>query len=166
MKIAWVFDLDNTLIYTDMEENKKTFFRNLKTTGIDEKMLFLFQVIKTLDYESLYILTGRHPDLQARISSKFLLSMSRVLCRKNDLERYKEKLYVKGGQELQFYFKKMNDWKVEELNHLAEDYDIVLYFDDGFNWYMERSDISNKVHILPPVQESYNNILKLRDYEE
>ena len=160
MKIAWVFDLDNTLIFTDMKKNKETFFRNLDVISYDEKMLDLFKLFRS-KREHLFILTGRHPDIQAEIARMFHLRKERVKCRQNDLERYKEKLFVQGGQELQYYFEKMNDWKVSVLNQMTIFYDLVIYFDDGFKWYVGREDLEPNVFILPPVEESYQNIIKL-----
>lgn len=160
MKIAWVFDLDNTLIFTDEKKNKETFFRNLDVISYDNKMLSLFTQLKA-KIKSVFIVTGRHPDLQRKIADMFDLRLERVKCRQNDLERYKEKLFVEGGQELQYYFEKMNDWKVSVLNQMTIFYDLVIYFDDGFKWYLGRKDLEPNVFILPPVEESYRNIIKL-----
>lgn len=158
MKIAWVFDLDNTLIFTDMKKNKETFFRNLEVLSYDEKMLSLFTQLRAKN-QVVFIVTGRHPDLQRKIAIMFDLRMQRVKCRQNDLEKEKEKLFVQGGQEEQFYFEKMNDWKVSVLNQMTIFYDLVIYFDDGFNWYLKRDDLEPNVFILPPVEESAKNII-------
>ena len=162
MKIAWVFDLDNTLIYTDSKKNKETFFRNLDVISYDEKMLSLMKFLRA-KYEAVFIVTGRHPDIREKIAKMFDFQLTQVYCRQNDLERYKEKLFVTGGQELQYYFEKMNDWKVTVLNQMTIFYDLVIYFDDGFNWYLGRKDLEPNVFILPPVEESYRNIIKLEE---
>lgn len=164
MKIAWVFDLDNTLIYTDPEENKRTFFRNLEILFYDNKMVSLFKFLKS-KRESVFILTGRHPDIKDQIAKLIGLKPERVKCRQNDLDREKEKEFVKGIGLLE-YFENMNDWKVSVLNQMTIFYDLVIYFDDGFNWYMKRNDLESNVFILPPVLESYNNIADLKLAEE
>ncbi len=164
MKIAWVFDLDNTLIFTDMKKNKDTFFRNLDVISYDEKMLSLLTHLKAGN-EAVFIVTGRHPDLQAKIAKMFSMRFSQVKCRQNDLEREKEKLIVSGEKEIEFY-ENMNDWKVSVLNQMTIFYDLIIYFDDGFNWYLKRDDLEPNVFILPPVEQSYRNIISLENYED
>lgn len=164
MKIAWVFDLDNTLIFTDMKKNKETFFRNLDVISYDEKMLSLLTHLKAGN-EAVFIVTGRHPDLQAKIAKMFSMRFSQVKCRQNDLEREKEINFVKGIK-LNKYFENMNDGKVYVLNQMAIFYNLVIYFDDGFNWYLGRKDLEPNVFILPPVEQSYRNIISLENYED
>lgn len=164
MRIVWVFDLDNTLIFTDMKKNKETFFRNLDVISYDNKMLSLLTQLKYKN-EAVFILTGRHPDLQVKIAKMFDLRIERVKCRQNDLGREKEILIVSGEKEIEFY-ENMNDWKITVLNQMTIFYDLVIYFDDGFNWYLKRDDIEPNVFILPPVEESYKNIIKLDNQKE
>lgn len=161
MRIAWVFDLDNTLIYTDLEKNKRTFFRNLDVLSYDEKMKNLFQLARYND-EKVFILTGRHPDLRHDIADLFDMYVGNIFCRQNDLEREKEEKFVNGGADEIKYIEQMNDWKVSKLNEIAIHYDLVLYFDDGFNWYVKRQDIYPNVFIMPTINESYKNLEELK----
>ena len=127
MKIAWVFDLDKTLIYIDEKKNKETFFRNLEVISYDEKMLSLLTQLKAKT-EAVFILTGRHPDLQRKIANMFDLRIERIKCRQNDLKKEEEKLFVQGTKEEEkLFFERMNDWKVSVLNQMAIFYNLVIY---------------------------------------
>jgi FMN phosphatase YigB (HAD superfamily) len=128
-KTKWIFDLDNTLIYTDEDSLKQHNYLTLKP----EKTLPLFSLMQQLlkRKKDVYIMTNRHPKLQAEIAELTGVPIQNIFCRTYNLDN---KEPPKGKQLLAFLHT-MSVEKMRKLNTLAKDAVKVFFFDDMIGMY-------------------------------
>jgi len=149
MKTAWVFDFDDTLVFTDAKVNKSHLFMRVSIKEVDNDMLRFLVILKNRD-EKVFILTGRHPDLREKLAKYFDLKLNNIICRNHDLSKWKINLATSSPAGEKEFLKTLTDFKISILNKLASKFDLVLYFDDMFRKFLDRGDIDRNVVVLPP----------------
>ena len=157
--ITWVFDLDKTLVFSNEKANEDSLYMDLLFEEYDITMMKLFRSLRDGD-ETVKILTGRHPDLQKQIAEHFGIDRYSVFCRGVNLNQDDAKRFVQSPTMKEKFLKQLTDWKIGKLNEFASECDMVMYFDDGFEYYINRDDLAKNVYCLPPPNDIMKRLKK------
>lgn len=149
LDITWVFDMDKTLVFSNERVNEDSLYMELVFEEYDVTMIKLFRKLRK-EYEDIKILTGRHPNLQKQIAEHFGIDEDYVFCRRVNLNPDDAKRFVQSPTMKEKFLNQLTDWKIGKLNEFASECDIVMFFDDGFDYYINRDDLAENVYCLPP----------------
>lgn len=150
-KLAYVFDVDETLVRCDPEYDKAHQFMDFKPIDILPNMMRLFNGLRGLK-RPVFLLTNRHPDTRKQIAEYFNVSIEIVFCRSYCLTE-EERLMVSSDKWMEeLFLKKMVVNKIEWLNSFSEDenYDKVMFYDDHAAEFVKNKELGKKVWVIKP----------------
>jgi hydroxymethylpyrimidine pyrophosphatase-like HAD family hydrolase len=155
-KLAYVFDLDETLVRCDLEHDKAHNFMDFKPISELPNMMRLFKGLCDIG-RPVFILTNRHPDVKKQIAEYFkTFPIENIFCRNYCLTE-EEMAMVRADKWMEeLFLKKMVVDKVEWLNKMAEkeedldNYDRVMFYDDHCVDFQKNKALSKKVWVIMP----------------
>jgi FMN phosphatase YigB (HAD superfamily) len=148
-KIAYVFDVDETLIRCDPKYDKAHNFMKFKPVDELPNMMRLFKGLLDIK-RPVWILTNRHPDVREQIAKFFKFNIEDIICRDYCLTDNEMEMISSDPSMEEIFLKRMIIEKIHFLNGLAEEYDRVCFYDDHAADYIKNKDLSKKVWVIMP----------------
>ena len=149
--ILFVFDIDDTLVVPrDIEIREKETFMVFNPVCV-KKQMFRFYENKIKNKNNVLLLTARHPNCKQDIANYFTIPRDKIICRDFSLDINDCKELIKSENRNNIFYYRMYLSKIDTLNKLSNDYDLVIFFDDfadKMNTFASNLKILNKNIII------------------
>ncbi len=149
--ITFIFDFDYTLVKTDGEKDKKSLFLKISVEEFVEKTLKIFNLIKSTDYDSLFVVTTRHSTTVPLIAKILKIDENKIITRNYCLTKKEMKVALSTPEKEDAFVKKSIDYKAHTYNNFAKDSRIVMVFDDHARLINQKSRLAPNVLVLEPI---------------
>ena len=149
--ITFIFDFDYTLVKTDGKKDRKSLFLKINLEKYVEKTLKIFNLIKTTQYDSLFVVTARHNITIPKIAKILQIDEKKIITRNYCLSKEEMKVALSTPEKEDAFVKKSIDYKVDTYNIFAKDSRIVIVFDDHAGFINKKSRLAPNVIVLEPI---------------
>lgn len=146
MRILWGFDVDETLIITNHELDKKSFYTTVNDIKFRHAMYELYTFMLKYNKKNMFILTSRPPVIKKQLSEIFKIETI-----------YTNDIQFKTQQEFEIYNKDRYvfnlgcvEKKLLQLDALSNNADYIYYFDDLYKMF-EKFNRNPKIKIMQPL---------------
>lgn len=150
LNILYVFDMDDTLVTTDIAMEKQTMFMTLDYVSPISSMMDVFNSV-----DNKVIMTSRHPALRQAITNYFgCIAICRNYClTQEEMQKSMDAIENNNGEHVSpelAFIQEMLEWKTNELNYLSNAFDIIVFYDDCVPL-MDVSKLNGNIEVRTPV---------------
>lgn len=149
--IIIIFDFDYTLVKSDEKKDKKSLFLKITVKEYVEKTLKIFNLVKSAQPNSLFVVTARHFTTVPKIAKILQIAEKKIITRNYCLTKKEMKFALSTPEKEEVFLKKSIDYKVDIYNKFAKDSRIVMVFDDHAKLINQNSRLATNVYVSEPI---------------
>ena len=149
--ITVIFDFDYTLVKSDEKKDKMSLFLKITVKEFVEKTLKIFNLVKSVKIDSLFVVTSRHSITIPLIAKILKIDENKIITRNFCLSKEEMRVALSTPEEEDAFVKKSIDYKVDIYNEFAKKSRIVVVFDDHAILINQKSRLATNVYVSEPI---------------